>query len=596
MKIDVRHILVGLGLSLAVPQISALDLPVRRINGTDYYTYTVQRNESLMDVADSLGITREDILRTNPGAADGVKMGVVLYLPVSEFVEADMSRSGVSDSSDGSPLRYKVQRGETLFGIAYRFGVTPDDIVALNPQADAGVKSGQIILIPQAADANRASHAHAPVETPPNPVKSTQPAAVPECEKPVLDGTVTAQNEEKPAPVDPALVDPSNVEHRLRPVNPPLVVYENVDTVVKTSSIALMLPLGLDDNTPDKNGRSASDFVRGFLLGVNSVKDEALPVDITVYDTKGSSDEIAAIFARGDVANADVIVAPEDHASLPAVFKGASDTDAYVFNLFNAQDTSYVDNEHIMQAAIPAALMYEKAAEAIMSAYDGYQPVFLIAKGGRGEKLPFTNYLREQYAQAGVTPIDITYEGMLSMSEVADLDRTGRYVFIPSSGSLNEFNKFARTLLSLRDEMIEPSDVGVFGYPDWTMFRGDSLESLHRLGATIYSRFYNDNTDSATRAFNEAFEAEYGTEPLDQVPSQALYGYDTARYLLMNLKNNRGELIPEDQPLYRGLQSSFLFMEADENSIDDGAPAGPVNQTLYIVSFLPGRNVSVRVL
>ena len=280
MKIPFRHILLGLALTFAMPQISAFDLPVRRINGTDYYTYTVQRNESLMDVANKLDITRDDILRTNPGAADGVKMGMTIYLPVAEFAEADPSRSGISDTAEGATLRYKVQRGETLFGIAYRFGVTPDDIVALNPKANAGVKAGQIIYIPAAGTSHTAA------------VEQPAPAASP-------------ASQEQPVAYGPR-------EDRLRPVNPPVIVidhdkndtvvvdpsgnvipvaeYEEVDTIVEPSKIAVLLPLMLNESAQGKLARSATEFARGFLLGAQTMKDDATDVDIMIYDTQATAD------------------------------------------------------------------------------------------------------------------------------------------------------------------------------------------------------------------------------------------------------------------------------------------------------------------
>lgn len=66
MNLSLRHILIGLSIMAAVPSTIALDLPIKRINGKDYYYYQVKRNESLLSIAEDLGVTREDILRNNP--------------------------------------------------------------------------------------------------------------------------------------------------------------------------------------------------------------------------------------------------------------------------------------------------------------------------------------------------------------------------------------------------------------------------------------------------------------------------------------------------------------------------------------------------
>ena len=59
----------------------ALDLPVKSVNGNRYYYYEVEFGDTVYSLSDSLGISRDDIIRYNPGAADGVKAGTILYFP-----------------------------------------------------------------------------------------------------------------------------------------------------------------------------------------------------------------------------------------------------------------------------------------------------------------------------------------------------------------------------------------------------------------------------------------------------------------------------------------------------------------------------------
>lgn len=594
MKFEFRHIILGLALGCTFAA-AALDLPVRRVNGKDFYVYTVQRNESLIDVANKLNITRDDIIDSNPGAVDGVKMGQKLYLPVSEFSDNNDRASGAT--ADGTRLRYKVGKGETLFGIAYRFGVTPDEIADLNPDVNAGVKAGDIILIPAGAKDRQSVKSNEMPEA--ANVVEAHPVIAPE-------GTVA-----------------DNGERRLRPVNPPAGPIESAgddsrdtadedlsgveaevvnleDESADTARIAVMMPLMLDEGElTGKQSRHSLDFIRGFLLGVSSMSEKSSPVEISIIDTRESPEVITSVLRSDSMRDIDVIIAPEDAASLPQVVEASAGLDTYILNLFAIQDTTYMTDGRVIQANIPARLMYEKAAEALMSIYDGYTPVFLISKGGRVEKLPFTDYVRGLYADMGVQPLEIAYEGMLTRSELENIDVTGRYVFIPGSGSVAEFNKFARALISLRDDFADPASVGLFGYPDWTAFRGEALDNLHRLNATVYSRFFNDESKYETRMFNAEYERRYRTRPTEQVPSQAQLGYDTARYLITNINNNGGLYTPEDQPLFTGLQSSFLLMSDNEYNTNEKEEiiGAPVNQTLYIVTFRPGvESVDIKVL
>lgn len=577
---------MGLALAVAVPAASALDLPVKRINGKDYYYYMVQRNESLLSIAEKLGVTRDDILRNNPGASDGVRNGMRLYLPVEEFAETDKSKAGVSAS--GETLRYKVQKGETLFGIAYRFDITPDAIVALNPGANGGVSAGDILLIPaKGVDAEKlADNSIAQDVAPVAEVTEVATAATPVEES--APETAVVETTAEGAAEEPVRAS-ENIE-----------IVEVVDdsTEVEKSTIAVLLPLMLEKGHQDKMARSASDFVRGFMLGINTMSENSAPVDLKVYDTNNSPEEIRAILGKPELQEVDVVISPEEAGAVKLVLDATTSSGAYVLNLFSAQDTSYLESPRAIQTYIPAALMYEKAAQALIDMYDDYTPVFLISKGGRSEKLPFTNYLREQFAASGVVPVELVFDSMLSSDDLQSLDREGKHVFIPASGSLTEFNKFSRALVNLRDEYADPTAIALFGYPDWTTFLGESAERLHQLGATIYSRFYCDETSLATHQFMTKFFEQYGVKPIEQqVPSQAMLGYDAAKFLLTNLKANAGIFTPEDKEPFKGLQSTFMFVTADEEpGNDDVRTTGPVNQALYIIKFMPGEQVSVQVL
>ncbi|MDE6300767.1 MAG: LysM peptidoglycan-binding domain-containing protein [Muribaculaceae bacterium] len=578
---------------------SALDLPVRRIQGRDYYIYNVKRGENIYDIAESLGVSKNDIVKFNPFAEDGLRQGHTLFLPVEEFAEENPSHNGITESENGTMLRYKVEKGETLFGIAYKFGVTPDAIAELNPGANAGVRPGMMLNIP-AGDMD--------ADTQPS-TEMTEPASV-EVEKTYTDIPEPEPQEMGITPVNRPLVavlpgeEPVDTftsvpplperEARLTPVDPGLVI-KTPDEEAVESTIALLLPLTLNREVSEmsRTERSAADFARGFLMGIEVEKDNATPVTVKMLDTENSAERLHSILNPDSLAEADVIIAPENLGSLAEILPVADRLDSYVLNLFAVADTSYVTDPLVLQANIPAPLMYEKAAETLLASYSEHIPVFLISKGGKGEKLPFTNYLRQLYASMGVEPMDLVYEGMLTSADVENLDTENSYVFIPASGALTEFNKFARTLATLRENAADPTSIAVWGYPDWTTFRGDNLEMLHRLGATIYSRFYCDENSQAVRDFEKSFREYYGCEPVEQVPSQAIMGYDTARFLLHNLRENSGAFTPEQQPLFQGLQNSFLFITDNE---DPENHAGPVNHVLYIVTFLPGDAVSVAVI
>lgn len=579
--------------ALAATGAQALDLPVKTINGRQYYYYAVRRGETLLEVARRLGVSRDDIVRYNTSAADALRQGTTLYLPVDEFSRVESPRAAAEAPAAAAgrttrPMAYRVERGETLFGVCHRFGVTTEAVVALNPSADQGIRAGQILTIPAGARLDGQVPAEAPADA---EARAEQPApaaaAVPVTPAPPVATADDADDELEP--VDPAAV---SGERSLRPVaGPSVAVAPEADTV--RASVAVMLPLMLGGDAQAKQARSATEFVKGFMLALDEGRTDAWPMDVRIYDTAGRPDTVAALLARPECADFSLIVSPDDAATFSAIVNAPdSPADAWLLNLMAVQDTSYMTDSRVMQYNVPHNVMYAEAAESLMSTFDGYTPVFLIAKGGKSEKLPLTDYLRSQYAELGIEPIDMVFEGMLSAQELESLSPEGRYVFIPASGSLTEFNKFARTLLTYKENAADPAQVALFGYPDWTTFRNDALENLHKLGAVIYSRFYADAGDERVKAFAAKFAETYGAPMLELVPSQAMLGYDTACYIMANIKANRGDFDAEWSEPYRGLQSTFMFTDAESDHELDGT----ANSAVYIITFLPGDEVSVQVL
>ncbi len=593
-----RNIAIGLLTMLFAGSIFALDLPVKNVNGKEYYYYAVTRGETVISIANKIGVTRDDIIKHNPGAADGVRQGSTLFFPVSEFRNVGNSEPQTM-AVVGEPFTYRVQRGETLFGLSHRFGVTPESIIELNPSARNGIKPGMDLLIPNVGGNN-------PIDVDDN------------TDKPGITISEQGRNRQlRPVnpevyPVDSIVAEFEDSASReivipernmqLRPIDPEIYPVDTIEVVsIDTleydepgwkANIGLMLPLMLNEtDASSKNARMTTEFIRGFMLGLNSMDSSVEDVNVYIYDTEGNPGSLAKIMSKPEIDSLDVVIGPTDNATFTAVVDSMSVRDAMILNVFAAQDTTYMTNENVVQCNVPHDVMYDKAIEAILSTFEGYTPVFLISKGGKSEKINFTDRLRAKYAEKNIEPVELMYQGMLTSLDLEKLDSLQNYVFIPSSGALSEFNKFSRAIRHAREQALDPTSVALIGYPDWTTFRGEALENLHALGAVIYSRFYADANDDEVKAFASEFTDEYGSPMMDQVPSQALLGYDVARYLLSNLRENDGEYDAFSPMIFRGLQSSYMLMS------DEVHPsAGSSNRMVYIITFQEGNDVSVQVI
>lgn len=106
--------------------------------------YTVQPNDTVSTVAEKFGILSQELREMNLLATDELQVGQVLRVPFTEGVTADGMPTPTPE-----PFTYAVQTGDTLFSIALKFEVSPNEIVAANTLADPNsVYVGQELLIP----------------------------------------------------------------------------------------------------------------------------------------------------------------------------------------------------------------------------------------------------------------------------------------------------------------------------------------------------------------------------------------------------------------------------------------------------------------
>jgi LysM repeat protein len=543
----------------------ALDLPTKKVNGKTCYYYKVSSNETVYGIANKYGISRDDIIKYNPSAADGLKAGQTLYFPVEDF------KSGISatTASDSEYITHEVSKGETLYGISHTYGVSVDDLVAANPSLKNGVKAGSTINIPNKSytaptDAQDGTLTYTPEE---RETRLTEPAQ----NQPLIEGSETTTETEAPAVVEPEQS--------------------------RTYTVAVMLPFMLDDEKVSKPANQVTDFYKGFLIAADSLSDSRQKFEVLAYDTKNNVDQVKALLKNTDVSRASIIIAPGVQDQLQLIADYGAKNDIYVLNNFVVKDTNYHTNAYVLQSNVTTDHMYELAADAFVKAIKedvATIPVILSNTSGKNDKQAFISLLKQRLSELGINAMTVEYSGNLHAStiteQLGDALPGQRYAFIPTSGSLSDFNKFAPGLIKYKDTLLNTgSNLLLFGYPEWTTFRSDALESMHKIDTTIYSRFFADSNSLDVKGFEAAFKRWYGKAPVDGVPSQALLGFDTGCYVFTALTRNFGDFSNNVNSSWRGAQSTFNFQH-------EGSDKGQVNESVYIIRFQPGNIVDTEVL
>ena len=158
-----KNIITLAFLSLAVSSLAQiqLNLPTTQIGDKEYYRYDSSNGESIYDIAAKLGVTKDYIIQNNPDAADGISNGMTLYFPTGKTV----TPAQATLKPQYPVLMHEVKQGETLYGLAKSYGTTIDELIAVNPGSENGIKIGQKLMIPSsrtneqaAVDADKQVH------------------------------------------------------------------------------------------------------------------------------------------------------------------------------------------------------------------------------------------------------------------------------------------------------------------------------------------------------------------------------------------------------------------------------------------------------
>lgn len=215
--------------------------------------YFVKAQETKFGIARKFGISIAELEDLNPNLGDNLKAGATIVVPDEIVIEN-------AEIDDENFQYYEVKPKEGFYRLKVKFGLSEEEIVALNPYASEGLREGMILKLP--------------------------------LEKSVSKDEITTVN----------------LENRIR------------NTKMKT--VALMLPFRISGSIVDSTNsnvqllkkdptlRVALDFYSGALMAAEFAKDNGISVTLDVYDTEKSDSKVASIVSNSSFKNVDAVIGP----------------------------------------------------------------------------------------------------------------------------------------------------------------------------------------------------------------------------------------------------------------------------------------------
>ena len=279
---------------------------------TDFILHKIKRKQTLNKVADLYDVDINLIKKYNDLTSDKLYKGTLIKVPLVPLI------TGSIDIPNRVKY-YVVKAKEGKWRVAYKYGITIDQLELINPQIGSFLKVSQKILVPNInlnklniIDNNYAYYKVLAKEgfyrlkiklgVEENIIKSLNPILM------------TSELKEGMVLKLPKLIDENENLDKDQTINL---------TDFSKKKIALLLPFGLNNInfdslqiaksqlTNDKLLNLSLDFYLGSSIAIDSIASYGIPVQMNVFDTNNSSEaDIYEIVKTNDLKNYDLVIGP----------------------------------------------------------------------------------------------------------------------------------------------------------------------------------------------------------------------------------------------------------------------------------------------
>ena len=106
----------------------------------EYFLHTIQKGENLGSISSMYKVSKEEIIKLNPGSDRVIYTGKALKIPQKLVKSKD-------------DVFYTIKPGDTLYRLSVNSKVSVESIIRANPGLrEKNFRSGQVIRIPKATE------------------------------------------------------------------------------------------------------------------------------------------------------------------------------------------------------------------------------------------------------------------------------------------------------------------------------------------------------------------------------------------------------------------------------------------------------------
>lgn len=561
------------------------------INGVKMYLHKIRPGETIEAIAKAYNTTVQIISMNNQNLNGKFPEGVMLKIPVP----ADNSTGGSTQEF----AYHKVEKSQSLYGIAHKYGVSEDDIIRYNPQAANGIKTGETLKIPvgnvQNPDRQNLNFVYHTVKTNEsvnsictlyhvdvndfykyNPKSKTSfkegdvvvlPKTESFFEGPKDDPEIAEENTDQ--------ADMIRIEAAKNPDYTACETYHYDKS--KTIRVALMLPLNLAMNEPKLNayiqdpnknklatGKAEQifEFYEGTLMAIREYQLRGYNIQLDVYDTErnGNETKITAICNDPELKKAELIIGPLYTENVPRVAKFAKENQIAMVSPFVIKNELLKDNPYLFQFTPSPTTSIEETAQ-FFSKMTGCNLILLHSDESKLKPAEMTllrNYRNIIKSINNLSLKDIDFDNGGTNILKSALNIIENNVIVVTSADDEVFiSKIINFLTNLQKN--EKYKIVLLGSKNWEHVNNIDVEFLQGMNFSYCSNNFINYENDKVRDFVSEFRDKFNIEPT----IYGFSGYDIANYFIGELtKKGKYFHFCNDEKGTKGLVYKFNFHKA----------------------------------
>ncbi len=469
--------------------------------------HEVQSGETLFSISRSYGVTVDAIRQATPQLGETLLAGQTINIPATQPASSSTAAgttpaTAVAQTGTVQPAppqnpdckqMYLVEKKETVYSIARKFGVTEDDLRTANPQIKKNkVKKGEYLCIPYNA-AER---------------KEIQQRR--------------AQEQQRLAEELRKAEEAARHARIISPIN-----------------VAVILPFDLDNGSRSKEARKMLDFYEGFLLSVDEMKQKGVSINIYAYEEKGSyASSIDSILNKPMMRHMHLIIGPMRMEHIQPLSRFAKQYGIPLVIPFSTKASVTAAASTVFQVNTLPSTLYNNVYRQFLERNANANIVFCLA-GDKGAKPDFIIGFKNALNAQGVGYKTVDINALAGLKDVLATDR--KNIIVPSSDSQTAFERLTQQMHS--DAALANYNISLFGHPEWQTFSAADKQTMRKFHTSIYTTFYANTASTEVQSFNARFLKWFHRNQYQSTPLFGLLGYDIGRYFLAGLQEFGTELL-----------------------------------------------------